>query len=170
MTTKLRQALMVGCILIGTLVCLDASATQIGQSRNFGAGVILVEPTGAAFKYFFAPRLALQFAVAFLYFEGTRMATTVDFIWYPVQLTANRYFHLLWYFGVGGAFGLRTPWYEHEGDWEADPAAWIRVPFGFSFLFSRFPMEAFIEFGPTNRVYPSWRIRPFVAGGVRFFF
>jgi hypothetical protein len=114
-----------------------------------------------------------------------RLAIFADVLWHPVRVTDNRYFRLLWYFGVGGAAGIRAPWDDHhyrdhphgdDDDWEADPAFWIRVPFGFPFLFHEVPVEAFVEFGPTlmfdfeDDDDMDIRFRAFVAIGGRWYF
>ena len=150
----------------------QASAADVEGETMFGLGLIAGEPTGGTLKLFFGPRLALQSHLAVTFWEHHRLAGYLDFLWHPAVVTENRYFLLLWYFGVGVGAGFRAPWYEHRRDreWEADPAVWIRAPFGFPFIFDRVPVEAFVEFGPALRVYPPAGIGPFVAVGGRWYF
>jgi hypothetical protein len=124
----------------------------------FGVGPILGEPTGGTLKLWFGPRIALQSHQAVTWWGLHRLAVYLDVVWHPSVVTENKYFTLLWYFGVGGGVGIRAPWDrpayhprdpDRDRDWEPDPAVWIRVPFGFPFLFEDVPVEAFVEFGPA---------------------
>jgi len=144
------------CALLA--VPAPAAAMDLDGETLFGVGPILGEPTGGTLKLWFGPRLALQSHQAITWWGIHRIACFVDLLWHPSVVTENRYFTLLWYFGVGGGAGIRAPWYVHadhphdpdkDREWEADPAVWIRVPFGFPFMFNKVPVEAFVEFGPT---------------------
>ena len=155
-----------------------AEAMETDGETLFGLGLIAGEPTGGTLKLWFGPRLALQSHLAVTWWHVHRLAWYIDFVWHPAVVTENKYFTLLWYFGVGGGVGIWAPWYDRrhphdpdrDRDWEADPAAWIRVPFGFPFMFDDVPVEAFIEFGPALRVYPPVGIGPFAAVGGRWYF
>ncbi|MCP4604352.1 MAG: hypothetical protein GY847_28160 [Proteobacteria bacterium] len=171
---KHPSSLSVSCLAAFLTVILsagNASATEVGSEKIFGAGPILGEPTGGTVKWFIGGQFAIQGSAAITFWDGNNLGVFFDFIWYPHMITENEHFMLTWYFGGGIGAGIRAPWNAPKhNDWEADPSIWLRVPFGFSFLFERVPVEAFIEFGPTNRVYPSWNIRVFVAVGGRWYF
>lgn len=156
------------------LVPEPAEARDFAGQTVFGLGVIAGEPTGGTLKLWFGPRFAIQSHLALTWWRITRFAAYLDLLWHPAVVTSNRYFILLWYFGVGGGAGFRAPWdersLENDRQWEADPAAWVRVPFGFPFIFDKVPVEAFVEFGPALRVYPPVGIGPFVAIGGRWYF
>ena len=160
---------------------LDAWAgKRAGGGQPFGLGVIAGEPTGGTLKLFLDDRFALQAHAAFLFFFDHKLVGSVDVLWYPSAITSNKWFDLLWYVGVGGAAGIDAPWYESRGgpredkEWRANPAAWVRVPFGFSFFFVEVPVEAFVELGPSARLYPLDEfvdvLDPFVAVGGRWYF
>ena len=157
-----------------------AGALDVDESR-FGLGLIAGEPTGGTLKLWLGGGMALQSHLAITWWGVDRFFGSVDFLWHPSVVTTNRYFELHWYFGVGGAAGFRAPFDDPDrprgpgddpgdDDWEADPAAWIRVPFGFSFLFEAVPVEAFVEFGPSMRLYPPIGFGPFLAVGGRWVF
>lgn len=144
----------------GLCAAAPAEASEVGEGKIFGLGPILGEPFGGTGKVWFGPRMAFQFHAAITWWDINRLAIFADVLWHPHVINQNRYFDLLWYFGVGGGAGIRAPWdddryhghpRDNDDDWEADPAVWIRVPFGFPFLFHRVPVEAFVEFGPTLR-------------------
>lgn len=157
---------MAAAVLVaGLCAAAPASATEVGEDKIFGLGPILGEPTGGTGKVWFGPKMAFQFHAAITWWDIHRLVLFADIVWHPIEITQNRYFDLWWYFGVGGGAGIRAPWDDHhhhdyphphahpedEDDWEPDPAVWIRVPFGFPFLFHKVPVEAFVEFGPTLR-------------------
>jgi len=176
-TRATLPALLLGVILAagaGALLLAPkpAEADDLEGETMFGLGLIAGEPTGGTLKLFFGPRLALQTHLAITWWQIHRTAVFLDFVWHPHVITENRHFLLLWYWGVGAGFGIRSPWYEDRRgqDWEADPAVWIRAPFGFPFIFDKVPVEAFVEFGPSLRVYPPVGIGPFAAIGARWYF
>jgi hypothetical protein len=182
------RALLAVAVLAGGLAAAETSeASEVGSSRIFGVGPILGEPTGGTLKVWIGDnRFAFQAHAAITWFWVNRLAIIADVVWHPHIITDNRYFDLLWYFGVGGGAGIRAPWdddhyyhdhnhpHGHDHDWEADPAVWIRVPFGFPFRFHKVPVEAFVEFGPSlffvfdgdRHVFPGG----FVAVGGRWYF
>jgi len=158
-----RKALgiLIGCAVLATGLSASApaAATEVGEGKVFGLGPIVGEPLGGTGKVWFGPKMAFQFHGAITWWDLHRLALFADLLWHPIQVTQNRYFDLWWYFGVGGGVGIRAPWDDHyhyvhhevshdDHDWEPDPAVWIRVPFGFPFLFHDVPVEAFVEFGP----------------------
>ena len=99
-----------GCaaVLAIALQPAPASATEVG-TKQFGLGAILGEPTGGTGKLWFNERVALQFSLAATWWLGYhRLATFVDVVWHPLMVTDNKHFTLLWYFGVGGGFGIRA--------------------------------------------------------------
>ncbi len=181
--------LLAGAMLAAGLgVATPAAATEVGEEKNFGLGPIMGEPFGGTGKVWFGPKMAFQFHGAITWWDINRMAIFADILWHPIEVTRNEYFDLLWYFGVGGGFGIRAPWDDDhyrgrvdDDDWEADPAIWIRVPFGFPFLFREVPVEAFVEFGPSlifdfddppgdDGDDLDIRVRGFVAVGGRWYF
>lgn len=154
----LKLAIVAAVLATGLAASAPAEATEVGENKIFGLGPILGEPFGGTGKLWFGPRMAFQFHAAITWWDVHRLALFADILWHPVEVTHNRYFDLYWYFGVGGGVGIRAPWDDHhyhdhhphdDDDWEPDPAVWIRVPFGFPFLFHDVPVEAFVEFGPT---------------------
>ena len=158
--TALRLSLAAAVFAIGVSASAPAEATEVGENKIFGLGPILGEPFGGTGKVWFGPRMGFQFHAAITWWDINRLALFADILWHPVRVTDNRYFVLYWYFGVGFGAGIRAPWdddHYHYGhrrdhdDWEADPAIWLRVPFGFPFLFHKVPVEAFVEFGPALR-------------------
>ncbi len=152
------------------LVPGECEATEVGTRKTFGVGAILGEPTGGTLKLWFNDSLALQSHQAVTWWYIHRLAVFVDVVWHPHTITRNEYFTLKWYVGVGGGMGIRAPWHYHPHGYDPDGAIWVRAPFGFPFLFEKFPLEAFVEFGPMVRVVPPAAFSPFVAVGARYYF
>lgn len=165
------------CAVLAAGLCVSPPAALadegpvVGERGIFGLGLIMGEPTGGTGKLFLGQRFAFQFSGAFWFYHGRDyMQAFVDFIWYPSVLTNNEWFVLPWYFGVGGGAGIRAPWEKARDEWRAAPRVDVRVPFGFSFLFHKLPMEAFVEFGPMLRVYEPVAFWGFFAVGGRWYF
>lgn len=148
-----------------------AGAQEVRDDKIWGAGVVLGEPTGFTGKVFLKEIFALQASAAITFWDSHHLVAFVDFLWYPGAITENQHFLLVWYVGLGVGGSIRAPWRRNRhNDWEPDPSFWIRAPCGVSFLFSKVPVEAFIESGLTNRVYPWVYIRPIIAIGGRWYF
>jgi hypothetical protein len=178
-----RLVIAGAALMLGLLLAAPASATVVGEDSIFGIGGIAGEPTGATLKLWFGDSgFAFQAHAAIMWWDIHRLALLADFLWHPMRITDNEYFDLLWYFGVGGGAGFRAPWddknrppHKAHDDWDADPAVWIRLPFGFPFRFHKVRVEAFIEFGPTLRFEffdddTDFDIRGFFAVGGRYYF
>jgi hypothetical protein len=165
---------LIGPILALALLAAPGESRAAGNDKVFGLGVVFPEPTGLTGKLFLSERLAFQFDAAFMLFNRQALVGFVDFVWHPAVVTENRWFLLLWYFGVGVGTGIDAPWHESgkgkDKGWEPNPAFWVRAPFGFSFLFDKVPVEAFVQFGPASRFYPFWDWDIFGAVGGRWYF
>jgi hypothetical protein len=162
------------CIaLLAALALLAAPGEAAAKNEKaFGLGVVVLEPTGLTGKLFLTETLAFQFDAAFIFWNREALVGFVDFVWHPAVVTENKYFMLVWYFGVGVGTGIDAPWHKNgKGkDWEPNSCFWVHAPFGFSFLFDRVPVEAFVQFGPASRFYPFWDWDIFGALGGRWYF
>ncbi len=173
----------VAAVFLTTASVSDVQARSGGDTM-FGLGLQVGDPLAGTGKVIFSQKFALQFGMGFTYWFDDYFYTWVDGIWYPAVITTNKHFVLSWYFGVGGALGALTDWdgYYYDHYYHDDrrhpkdhpdgfyPGVWFRVPFGFSFFFSKVPVEAYINFGPQLQVYPPVMVYPFVGIGARWYF
>ena len=146
----------------------EASAAK--KKTLWGLGPVAGETTGLSVKVFFAEQFAFHGTSGFSFWHRDHlMVFALDFIWYPMVVYKNPVFALAWYVGGGLGFGLKAPW-SHPDSEQWDPAMWVRVPTGLSFLFLRVPIETFAEVGLSVRVYEPVDPGPMLTIGLRWFF
>jgi len=92
----------------------------IGNERPFGMGIVLGQPLGGTFKYFFSPELAVQGMVAWWLFPHYGMVAGADVV-YHVRDLAPRLepVEIGVYFGagVGSGFWNARVYHEHMTPW-----------------------------------------------------
>ncbi|HEX5058883.1 MAG TPA: hypothetical protein VFV99_05955 [Kofleriaceae bacterium] len=122
-------------------------------NKTFGIGLELGEPTGINGKYFFGPKIALDFGLGYIYRHyyyrrGEGLHVYGDVLFHPVSLVHADAFELPLY--IGG--GLRFWDFDycigndcaHSGS-----AIGIRVPIGISFDFNNVPLDFFLQVVPV---------------------
>ena len=163
-------------ICIGGLALFSvqpAHASEVGQSKKFGIGVYLGQPTGLTMKYFFSPKHALTGAIGAGWWGGNNLHFHVDY-GYHIPLTRTADFDFK--FWVGG--GLKFFYFYHDYNnyydthWDGGGRAGlaIRVPLGIAFHLNKVPLDIFFELAPGVAFLP-WIGFTFDGGiGVRYFF
>jgi len=147
----------------------DAPATETAQAGHgpFGLGVLLGEPVGMSIKLFVAPDHAFQLGLGYDLILRDAGVVTLDYVWHPIAISANRTLVLTWHIGIGGSLGVWPAGHDYDCR-DADPVlpgiqpacrtAWVqpgvRAPLGFEVVFRDLPLELYAEFAPGVLVYP----------------
>lgn len=174
MVRRLRSVLSAAIALVALSAAAPASASQVGNGRNFGLGVTLGAPSGLSMKYFMGQNHALDLGVGVGFFGGNTLSVHLDYHWHAAMLTKTSAFDLPFYIGVGGRFNF---WFkdEYHHYWGGEShsgriGAGVRVPFGIAFHLNKVPLDIYLEIVPGLGVFPG--VGAFLDGavGVRYFF
>ncbi len=164
--------------LAGIFIAAPASATEVGNSRRFGLGFGIGEPTGIVAKGFLNNQNAIDAGVAFRSWWGrcyardqwercdgrTHLSFNLDYLWQMnlVRSTVK----LDWHIGVGGRM-----WFFSSDSRYNDLALAARMPLGLDLTFQNPSfLEVFFELSPALYLVPGtdFDIEPVI--GVRFYF
>jgi hypothetical protein len=141
------------------------------QTRGFGMGLIVGEPTGISAKLWTSGVNALDFGLGFgvggdrihyngNYNDGSRIHFHMDYLWHSfdaIQSSAK----LPLYYGFGGRFNSGAGYDDSFG---------IRGVFGIAWIPRSTPIDLFVEVVPVLQVTPSTGFGFDAAIGVRYFF
>ena len=150
---------MIRKILISGTFILIALSYSSAQSRPFGLGLVIGEPTGISGKYWFNENNAVDGAMAWNYnYEGF-FHVHADYLWHWTDIIEVDQGTLPIYVGVGGRVGF--------GD---DIRVGARVPVGIEYIFDNEMFDIFIEVAPLLDLVPGTEFG--VQGGIggRYFF
>lgn len=143
------------------LLCHNASA----QSKGFGVGVIVGEPTGISVKAWQSKTGAIDGAIAWS-FEGVdAFHLHADYLVHNFKIIRMRKGAMPLYFGLGARLRLRN-----DTNIDSDILLGIRVPFGGTYFFRNAPLDIFLEVVPILNLVPSTTLDLNAAFGVRIFF
>ena len=143
-------------VLVSLLLIADPA---LSQSREFGLGIQLGEPTGLNGKLWTGRTNAVDFAVAWSFEGRDEMVMQADYVWHSFDVFPVSKGELPLYFGIGGRAILKN-----------DPVLGVRIPVGLAYMFESAPLDIFMEIAPILNVIPS---TDFDAGGglgIRFWF
>jgi hypothetical protein len=143
-----------------------------GQSRKFGLGIIIGEPTGISAKLTLSNTNALALGVGWsvedyrfngydpYYDDVTRTHIHIDYLWYSFYaISSNGQFPL--YYGVGGRINTGP---RYSGTFA------VRFVIGIEWLPRDTPIDIFIEAAPSLRLVSSTGFGLDAGIGARFFF
>jgi hypothetical protein len=128
---------LAGALLLGSVAAGEAAA----QSRDFGLGFIVGEPTGLSAKAWQSRTRAVDFAAAWSFDGDDAFHFHVDYLVHRFGVIKVSRGQLPIYYGIGGR--LR---FHDEGD--EDVEFGIRFPVGLDYLFARDPIDIFFEIVP----------------------
>jgi hypothetical protein len=141
-------------IAVGTLL----SNPIYSQTKDFGLGIILGEPTGLSGKLWTTNTNAFDFAAAWSFKGDGHMLLQADYVWHNT-LTRASSGQLALYYGIGGRVIFSD-----------DPNAGVRIPIGLDYQFTTAPIDIFIELAPILDVIPETDFDLGGGLGVRFWF
>lgn len=162
------------CGLITWLEAPSARASEVGQSRKFGLGGMIGQPTGFTIKYFFKPQHAIQAALGVGWWGGHNLHIHADYAyhWYPTRQPG---FDLGVYLGGGLKFFVfyyhYNPYWDDDR-WSIDSRAGLglRIPVGVSFHVNKVPLDVFLEIVPGMIFLPWLDVLVDGGVGVRYYF
>jgi len=145
-------------LVIGLFLLFPLSAHAQGPGgKDFGFGIILVEPLGGTIKYWTNPTNALVADLGSSYFGALRLQ--VDYLWHfnPFQSTIVKMYAGP---GLGIGFGSgRRYYFDHKGrvfeTVDNGTAFGVRAVFGLNIIPRRTPLEIFLELGPLVGISPT---------------
>jgi hypothetical protein len=128
------------------------------QTKDFGLGIILGEPTGLSAKLWTGGNNAFDFAAAWSFKGDGSMLLQADYVWHNI-LTRASSGQLAVYYGIGGRVIFSD-----------DPNAGARIPIGLDYQFTSAPIDIFVELAPILDVIPETDFDLGGDLGVRFWF
>ena len=158
-------------ILILCAFSSNISFSQSPESKNFGFGVILGDPTGLTLKFWTSRENAFVVDVGASYFGSPRIG--VDYLWH---FDAFRSSIAKLYAGFGGVLGIgegRGFYYtEHHGFYfrsDNGVGLGVRGVFGVNVIPRHSPLEFFLEVGLLVGLSPAFGSAGDVGLGMRFY-
>ena len=153
---------MIGTSRIGIagliLIALTAD-TALAQTKGFGLGIVLGEPTGFSAKGWTSARNAVDAGVAWAFTRDGYLHLHADYLWhFPDAIRAEERF--VPYTGVGARLGV-------GGD---KARAGIRFPGGVAFWPRSVPLDVFLEIALIMDVAPATQVSVNGGIGVRYYF
>lgn len=137
-----------------------ASVSTYSQTRGFGLGIIVGEPTGVSAKYWLSGENALDFGLGYSFVNKGRFHFHMDYLFHHQNIfRAEENFAL--YYGPG--FRLKTV----EGD---DARLAFRFGVGLVWLPRSAPIDVFVEIAPLLDIIPSTDFNVNAGLGLRFYF
>jgi hypothetical protein len=125
-------------------------------ARQFGIGMVLLDPSGLTAKAWLGRGQAVDGAVGWSEWQDHYLHVQADYLFVDRRLTGDRNLDLDGYIGVGGKLIFR----------DNDPA-WMRVPLGLDFKFKNAPLNFFFEVAPA---FNFRTVRMTGALGIRYLF
>lgn len=161
--------------LIVYLVFAQLMTSPVWAQHNFGAGIVLGNPTGFTVQYFLGQANAIDGTLSFLGSNHTYLHAS--YLWMQPKLFAAGRFPVSWYFGIGGRLITHNHSrdYDHHGHYyhhDHDNSLQIgpRVPVGLRLMFNDPRIEVFAELSLTMDVLPSTSSDLGLGIGGRFYF
>ena len=146
-------------ILAIVLLCIVFSGSVFAQSRGFGLGVILGEPTGINFKHWTGGKTALVGAAAWAFGRENSFHLHLDWTFHNFRLIKAERHVLPFYYG----FGIRFK-DEHRN------RIGIRFPLGIIYMFDEAPVDIFFEIVPIFDLTPKTEVSFNGGIGARYYF
>lgn len=158
------------------LSAAPAGASEIGNTRRFGLGVMIGSPSGISAKLYLSPRHALDFGLGIGFLGGPGGSFHMDYLFH-FMLTEKPGFDLPLYIGIGGE--VLFFWNDNYNRYYYGPGYYpnagrvgvgVRVPIGIAFQLNRAPVDIFIEAAPGVGLFPYPGFYVEGAVGARYWF
>lgn len=136
------------------------SVFSFSQSRGFGLGIILGEPTGISAKYWTGSTTALDFGLGYSFEKNSRVHLHGDYLFHVnnlFQTTEN----IALYYGPGARLRLVDV---------GDSRLGFRFDVGLVWIPKNAPIDVFIEVAPLLDIIPETDFSVNGGIGLRFFF
>ncbi len=161
MKTTTIHRLTLGGLLLTSGAPLLAQEGADSLEKRFGVGLMVGEPTGASFKYWFSEVSAIDGVVGWSLADHTGFNLHADYLYHLNHLIDVNPGRLPVYFGGGVRYKA----------WEdRDDLFGFRAVAGLAYLFHDIPVDIFFEVGPIFDVAPDFKVRYTVGVGARYWF
>lgn len=146
-------------ILVAVFLVL-LSISSYSQTRGFGVGIIVGEPTGLSAKYWISTQNALDFGLGYSFVKKGRVHFHMDYLFHNQNIFRSQENFALYY---GPGFRLKTV--ENE-----DARLGVRFNVGLVWLPRNAPIDVFVEVAPLLDIIPATDFFVNAGLGLRFFF
>jgi len=136
------------------------SSTIFSQSRGFGLGIILGEPTGVSAKYWTASNTALDFGLGYSFENNSRFHLHADYLFHTSDLFRTTE-NISLYYGPGARLRLVDEGRSRLG---------FRFDVGIVWIPRNAPIDVFVEIAPLLDIIPETDFSVNGGIGVRYFF
>ncbi len=147
-----------------TFLLIDSAQ---GQSRGFGLGLILGEPTGLSAKAWLDDQSALDFAAAWSLEGRNSFQLHADYLRHAFVIDVNKG-SLPLYYGIGARVLILED--RDRFDDDDDVRLGLRIPLGITYLFDGAPLDIFLELVPVVELIPSTDVDLEGGVGIRYYF
>ena len=141
-----------------------ANITQ-AQTKGFGLGIIIGEPTGVSGKGFLSHNTAIDGAVAWSFVDEGSFHIHGDFLLHDYDLISVDDGRLPVYYGIGGRIKFKN---KDKGT--TDDKVGIRVPVGLAYEFPGNKVDIFLEVVPVLDLSPKSQVTVNASLGARYYF
>jgi hypothetical protein len=147
-------------VVFTSIILIVLSTSMISaQSKQFGLGIIVGEPTGLSGKLWTGSENAFDFAAAWSFKGDGHLLLQADYVWHVFNLIPVSPGKLPLYVGIGGRVILAD-----------DPLIGVRIPVGLNYIFTDAPVDIFLEIVPILDLAPSTDFDIGGGLGARFWF
>jgi hypothetical protein len=136
------------------------SIPSFSQSKGFGLGVIVGEPTGVSAKYWTTSSTALDFGLGYSFEKNSRLHLHADYLFHVNNLFETTE-NLALYYGPGARLRIVE---------NGDSRLGFRFDVGLVWIPKNAPIDVFIEIAPLLDIIPETDFSFNGGLGVRFFF
>jgi hypothetical protein len=136
------------------------SIPSFSQSKGFGLGVIVGEPTGVSAKYWTTSSTALDFGLGYSFEKNSRLHLHADYLFHVNNLFETTE-NLALYYGPGARLRIVA---------NGDSRLGFRFDVGLVWIPKNAPIDVFIEIAPLLDIIPETDFSFNGGLGVRFFF
>lgn len=147
------------CLLGVLILTLVIAGSALAQTKKFGLGIILGEPTGVIFKYWTSRTTAFDVAGSWSFVGENSFHIHADYLYHSFDLFKVDRGKLPVYYGIGARLSLQDR-----------TRFGIRLPVGLSYMFDRAPFDIFLEIGPVLDLVPATEFNVLGFIGFRYYF
>lgn len=148
-------------ILLIPLILLMTATTAFSQANagDFGAGVILGEPSGLSAKLWTSHRNAFDFGIGWAFEYQNSVHMNADYLWHNFNALKVNEGQLPIFYGIGARLTIGNV-----------GRLGVRIPVGVNYLFEKEPIGVFFEVAPILDLAPSTQFDANAGIGIRYYF
>lgn len=147
------------CVVSFMLLAIVLCGVAQAQSKGFGLGIILGEPTGISFKHWTGHNTALAGAAAWAFGRQNAFHLHLDYIFHNFRLIKAERHTIPFYYGIGLRFKD-----------ERKDRLGVRFPLGIIYMFDNAPIDIFLEIVPIFDFVPRTELSINAGIGARYYF